>query len=733
MSNNIVIVATLKKRTQIIAQWLLMVFLLENCNILNEPIQPRLEGEVIPTEVEKIQAFVKVATKNAEHAKEQDVVLVLGNTGAGKSTIINYALGSKMKTTYNEDIGEHFAEPEDESTHWAKIGNGSESQTLLPNVYTTPHSKVTYCDCPGFHDTRTEEDRLNITIATQLMVNTAKSIKGIMVVIDPNDLKSNAVNMRDISLTLSQLLQGKGNPNSILFVFNNKGSDTRIKTEQILKKVELVRKSEESKLEKLRASSKKGEEAENVQQMVSLLQLITPENAFLIDIFDNFESKNQIEKLLQNIVATPKEGFNFSAYDDTRVQFDKQLTKIVGDITTKLIEFVQTSEDIQINKELIPSCTSRISSYQEQLKQLEAAVPTNIEEKKKVLEEEIRKYKNRTQGLEIEKQKIQDKIKTLTKEKKSLDTDEEVLHWKEHGKVTGWMHGGFIECSYWYEGIPFSRVNVVKPGFDTGDYFSNEMIDKDNGIYRLKHIKAHIPAIVTIYVKKKDVPSNKERIKQIVEEIQELQERDEKHNHQIQEFYQSCESIKKIIGFYDSDLEKQKAEKAYKINELKQQIARAEREKKDLESENEQLTKKLEVAREYIANKESLLKPISSLIAQGICKGSGLFKSFQEHYKLYQDLQKGLAPEAHVPRKLECPITLGIFHDPIMTTCGHTFSSAALLEHLAKQKFCPTCKNALVAEDLRPNITVREQIEAFRSKKAADAKKKLEALKNEEK
>jgi len=159
-------------------------------------------------------------------------------------------------------------------------------------VYTTPHSKVIYCDCPGFHDTRTQADRLNINIATQLMVNAAKSIKGIIVVIDKKDLETNAVNMRGISLTLSQLLQGKVNPHSILFVFNNKGSDTRTKTEHLLKKVEMVKKSEEGKLQKLTTTSQGGAEAENVIQVVSLLQLITPENALLIDVFDNFESKN---------------------------------------------------------------------------------------------------------------------------------------------------------------------------------------------------------------------------------------------------------------------------------------------------------------------------------------------------------------------------------------------------------------------------------------------------------
>lgn len=88
-----------------------------------------------------------------------------------------------------------------------------------------------------------------------------------------------------------------------------------------------------------------------------------------------------------------------------------------------------------------------------------------------------------------------------------------------------------------------------------------------------------------------------------------------------------------------------------------------------------------------------------------------------------------MVPEADFPRHLECPITLGIFHDPMITKCGHTFSSAALFKHIEKQKFCPTCKKSVAFEDIVPNIAIREQVEAFRSKKAAAAKKKLEAMK----
>jgi hypothetical protein len=680
-----------------------------------------------------------------------------------------------MEKYVDETRGKKLAKPKHPSKHWAEIGNGVKSQTLLPNVYSTPASNIIYCDCPGFHDTRTEEDRLNITIATQLMVNSAKSIKGIVVVIDPNALEYNAVNMRSLSLTLSQLLQGKVNPNSILFVFNKKGSSKKT-LNQILHNVGEVTESEESKLKQLTTSSQGGTEIENVRQVVSLLKSITPENALVIDIFDNFKSKSELEQLLQRIVATPKEGFNFSGYDTTRIEFEKQLAEIVREMTSKLIEFVQTNEGIHTNTELLSSCQSRINAYQKPLQRFEAAVLANTDNRNKEvkkLEEQVANHKNKIKELELEKQKTQDKITTLATQKGSLDTDEEVLYWQDSNGRTytpsltkSYTKGGtrFLGMTWggttvepgprgqvkWfqYRGAPFSRVarSIGKGKFE------KEVINKENGYYEGKLVpdweaesydriedEDGLPiytchATVSIYIKKKDTPEHKKQIQQFELEIKEEQERINKYDQAMQQSYQACGSIQKTIEFHKIDAEKQKAEIANRMKEVKEQIERAEREKKDLESTNKLLIQKLNETKAYLVNQQSLINAISSLISQGICKESSLFTSFKEHYKLYQMLQQGLLLEANFPRELECPFTLDMFNDPVMIIkCGHTFSSAPLLEHLEKQKFCPTCKKSVAFEDIVPNITVREQVEAFRTKKAAEAKKKLEEAKNAKK
>jgi hypothetical protein len=102
--------------------------------------------------VEKAKGLLKKAYPKIRSTEGEEVVLVLGNTGSGKSTIINRLLGCQMQKTL--DGAKCIAKPIDESQIYAKIGTGWDSETLFPEVHKSRdgYSTWTYCDCPGFED-----------------------------------------------------------------------------------------------------------------------------------------------------------------------------------------------------------------------------------------------------------------------------------------------------------------------------------------------------------------------------------------------------------------------------------------------------------------------------------------------------------------------------------------------------------------------------------------------------
>jgi len=116
----------------------------------------------------------QLGEENAAFATDKKVVMVLGNTGAGKSTFLNYLMGARMELVYPEDldlpgeqevvvVAQNSPRPE-----IMPIGHGRTSKTFMPQMATDPDNTTrVYCDCPGFADNRGPE----INIANALSIN----------------------------------------------------------------------------------------------------------------------------------------------------------------------------------------------------------------------------------------------------------------------------------------------------------------------------------------------------------------------------------------------------------------------------------------------------------------------------------------------------------------------------------------------------------------------------------
>ena len=116
----------------------------------------------------------------------------MGNTGAGKSTVVNGVVSGahtifldEAEGTYNTKITlEYKGRP------MFKIGSGVKSCTSTPGYYKVTDKKsgndVYFVDCPGFSDNNVDKDYSNRTVVHKLMQN-AKSVR-VALIINYNEM-----------------------------------------------------------------------------------------------------------------------------------------------------------------------------------------------------------------------------------------------------------------------------------------------------------------------------------------------------------------------------------------------------------------------------------------------------------------------------------------------------------------------------------------------------------------
>ncbi len=95
-----------------------------------------------------------------------EAVLVIGNTGTGKSTLINILLGNELEVKKNGLTS--MINPK-AGQRGPKIGNTGNAETSIPTPWTNERTCITYWDCPGFEDNRsTVQDIANAFYITEI-------------------------------------------------------------------------------------------------------------------------------------------------------------------------------------------------------------------------------------------------------------------------------------------------------------------------------------------------------------------------------------------------------------------------------------------------------------------------------------------------------------------------------------------------------------------------------------
>jgi tetratricopeptide (TPR) repeat protein len=147
-------------------------------------------NRILPVEdrISLLTQCIEYGRLQAKKAAEKNVLLFIGNTGAGKSTTANYLAGCKME---NQMLEGSIAKvmvvvpPEQGGTipEVMPIGHTKVSKTFMPHIETPPGvDQMTYCDCPGFLDNRGAEINIANAVNIRAAIKQAASVKVLILI-----------------------------------------------------------------------------------------------------------------------------------------------------------------------------------------------------------------------------------------------------------------------------------------------------------------------------------------------------------------------------------------------------------------------------------------------------------------------------------------------------------------------------------------------------------------------
>ncbi len=149
---------------------------------------------------------------NAEKIRGKDALMVIGNTGAGKSTCLNYLIGCKLEGKNPHELGLDGLEeliviaPDSPLGEVMPISHEETSKTFIPQVEASrTDPSIAYCDCPGFLDNRGAEINIANAVNIRRTLQAARSVKTLILINYHSLLADRSRGLRETLSICSQL------------------------------------------------------------------------------------------------------------------------------------------------------------------------------------------------------------------------------------------------------------------------------------------------------------------------------------------------------------------------------------------------------------------------------------------------------------------------------------------------------------------------------------------------
>lgn len=151
--------------------------------------------------VEDTMDYIKKGQDSMKLSPNEEGILVVGNTGSGKSTLVHYiaanaswieSLQPEDPEAINYDVKDHYDDgPEQISS--------TVSRTIIPELV-IDHKEYAWYDCPGFSDSRNSSIEIATTYFVKRVVDNIKSLKIVFVVNHGSVLKDYDRNDFDVMI-----------------------------------------------------------------------------------------------------------------------------------------------------------------------------------------------------------------------------------------------------------------------------------------------------------------------------------------------------------------------------------------------------------------------------------------------------------------------------------------------------------------------------------------------------
>ncbi len=540
--------------------------------------------------IDMIRGLLKQLLVNTVVTAEDSPVILLGHTGAGKSSLGNYLMG------YHMTIGEGGEAVPTEKKVPMAMGNSAASITVIPQVH-RGIDRLLYCDCPGFDDNRSEEMQACTSVAMEMVVSRSKNIAGAIIVIDYNSLiTTRGAGIIELARLLGQLFGSAPEiSKSLVFVFNKVPSS--VKKEYVIKKLkEFAQGQEETivslarKLQDTSAiiSNRDTLETQFTDANLSLQMLhqilLDESRIHIADIFDKGQSRIAIMKSVGSLSPLTKDQFNFQSASGIRAKLEEVLNILLlesDQLSSAIQKLPQIISDLQNEEAVLSAEVKRETDFlgkfyhqefdRTQLTVIKGEHERALREVSKLLDKFVAE-RNRMVSSKSDNESI------VT----SLDTEEPCIFWSDSrsgsassltytsplikagahllglegmesmianvaaGIASHAAHGNAEPVFFSYQGPPISQYD--KSG--SGGSFTQESINQKAGrlsltFYGLKEQSWN--ASVRVFVEKRLIPKNAQAIASSKRNITELAARIAEHTRNIELLTEEKRSLEQTI------------------------------------------------------------------------------------------------------------------------------------------------------------------------------------------